>query len=369
MVGLFFASSINGFTNAFPQLQTLCIPQFIKPEHFVIDPYRGDQIAKLSMSQCAGFPLGDFTDMFEDWHKLFDEACKWLREEGFDTMIISKVAIFGDFRYGLEDSVRTRLIRKYHNDPKYSFNFNMNKSLIQRLVFVEACFATCKNVYHYVIDPQEADISKLFPEYDVNFRRLTFVRTLGLDELIMPFYEYGLSTTKLESTNDEIDLFFRGFASHKDREFLLGYDKQFHNDDRCHVRVFRKAQGHAIPQDYYFFLLRCSAFTMVFPPYDKNSFSWLRFSEALFNGCLPLVYRKCKLGMLEQSVPDVAEIIKNELIFEDPDDAQQKVKKMSGSKRLDVIQSLMETKSVRHFLDKEWLTRRWSSLKGLGGTK
>lgn len=370
MVGMFFGSKINGMTKMFPQTATLCIPQFAKSEVMTIDPYRGDTIAKVAMSPCVGFPLYELPDMLGDWDSVFKACCKFLRDNAIDTMLIVGLQLFSDFKRGLEKTLIKKTLNKFHYDKRYSMNFNMKKHEICKLVFEEACFATCKNVYHYVLDPQEPHLDHVFSRYKpACYRRLTFVRTLGLEELIMPFYEYGLNDMRLDSDNNQIRLFFRGSAMNKDRHFLLDYGRKFGKVEGCRVKVFTKAQGNAIPQDYYFFLLMHSRYTMVVTPYDRKSFSWLRFVEALMNGCLPLVHDSCSLEMLDESIPDVSKIIKEYLMFSTPEEIDKKMKDLSGGLREEVIECLLDTDTFRKFLDPEWLSSRWSRLRGLGGSK
>ena len=111
-------------------------------------------------------------------------------------------------------------------------------------------------------------------------------------------------------------------------------------------------------------MLSTARFTTVIPSYCESTFSWMRFMEAIYSGCLPLVLKSCNLTEVRNTFPDVCDIIESSLLVEDFYECEDKVKTMLESDRQMIVADICSCLSLEKVTDLSEIQKLWKKIGG-----
>jgi len=166
-----------------------------------------------------------------------------------------------------------------------AFTFKSIRLEILVLLFLNK-ISKNKEVLHLLLDPDEIKLDSL----DIKNKRFMFYKSKYYDTEKIGNYEYYLNNEK------------RGFGKSLDFVFGCSFkikwrkkeeDNYIENLNKINLnkQLFFKGknQDDFIEQTDYFDLLKQSKYTLIIPSNEVMSFSYLRFIEAIYFGCVPLI--------------------------------------------------------------------------------
>lgn len=362
-VGVWMNGTFNKQQELFNSYFFNVMPEFISEDVVLIDKFDTGRLQGMLRHDAVKFsPKYDGS-----WSDVVSKAADFITKHDIDTMIVFKTDMRNNFRYGLERS-GVSLIERVAADDQYGVGYATTRTQISNLMFVKAAADVCDNVYQYAIDPDEPRLDALF-EFGT-FRRLFFNACRRQNAICMPYYEYALLQDYHDAVHvNGLDFCFHASAVNESRAWLAAMKDDLEAIDGTDIHINVAGMKKPTRQSDYFWTLLNSRFTVVIEAYDPESFSWPRFVEAAVCGCLPLVTADCNLQDIRGIFPDVTELIENELTCDSIEHAISISRDFPESKRLALLGDIMNSDSLRRVTDLDWLSARWSSLKGLGGTK
>lgn len=218
------------------------------------------------------------------------------------------------------DSKPEDLIREYERkaleDPMYAFTGKSKqvRMRILRLLFIKACaraFAN-KDVYQFVINPNEVDYRKLW-----DFK---WYKRIGPWEwegtCIGPTYECALSNMYIQNINKVQDFYWYACKENKPAVEEFGdltkiflnkriWSAWWKNAITGEAEVFSKTETRSlgVPQDEYYYNLMLSRYTLISET-DDGSFPIVRFMEAVILGCIPILSYNINYNILKNELTD-----------------------------------------------------------------
>lgn len=300
-----------------------------------LDFYKGNKLQKLLHNE-ANFRKMSFEN-FNNW----DDIEKYTRKQLFD---IDKLFIF---RTPMMSGIKiddTSLVQKFKTniaiDNQFSIKFVMIRKILEKCMVIKVASDMKKDIIQLVIDPQEIDFRDVF---DFDYYKRYFILKRN-DDKYAPMYEYEMSK-EICNNEKEIDLFFIGSILTEDRHFLYNLNDKFDGIDNIEFKVFDKDKfkDNRISQNEYYDLLSRSKYTLICRPYENNSFSIIRFFEAICNNCVPLILNDVDLSEILCTFEDIHDIIKRNKLIVKIDDIQNRIKKYDKDKN--IIKEIMKSKS------------------------
>ena len=362
-VGVWLNGTFNKQQELFNSYFFNMIPEFVSEDVVLIDKFDTNRLQGMLQHDAVKFR----PEYAGSWRDVVGNAADFITKHDIDTMIVFKTDMRNNFRYGLESS-GVSLIERVEDDDQYGVGYATTRAQISNLMFVKAAADVCDNVYQYAIDPDEPRLDALF-EFSA-FRRLFFNACRRQNAVCMPYYEYALLQDYRNAVHvNDIDFCFHASAVNESRAWLAELKDELEAAEGADIKINIAGEKKPSHQSDYFSRLLSSRFTAVIAAYDPESFSWPRFIEAAVCGCLPLVTADCNLQDIRGIFPDVTELIESELMCDTLEHAIALSREFSESKRLALLGDIMNSDSLKRVTNLDWLSNRWSSLKGLGGTK
>lgn len=264
------------------------------------------------------------------------------------------------------------VIRCINYGDEIEWNYSILKSLASRYIIMLLFAKESKECYNLVADPQQVAFSnftdyigkKVVDGYILNKKRnknsLTYI----------PFYEYALlkNNEKLFKESKAVkEVVFTCYmiSVSKEREWIKNFEKMFKGIKDIDVCIITKEnKKKPIVQKEYYKKIINSKYTMIIPPYDKDSFSMIRFFESVQLNCLPFIYKKCNLNEVYDTFPQIASIMEEKLYL-----GGKEIKNIIKNHkeyekfRLDTIKEIKSTKDWKNVESKEFLSKYWK-IKG-----
>jgi hypothetical protein len=227
-------------------------------------------------------------------------------------------------------------------------------------MFIWRASFKCKHIYNFVLDPQEPDYRLV-----INFKNYKILYGMQRKDMTyMPCFEYGVmkECDGFDKTKIINFMFYCGAVT-EDRKFIADRKFELESIDGFDIRIFRRGERPVDQEEYYRNIAK-SRYTCCIKAYDETAFSMYRFIEALVNDCLSFVFYDCCLDDVENTFPDIYDIIMRYLLVNDFDEIIDNVNNWKESKRLRIINMLKETKSYKRFTDINFIKKRWAKLDG-----
>lgn len=303
----------------------------------------------------------------KDWREIRELYRGILRDNNIDNLIVFKVVLAGGFKatdMGRVDGLHKAL---KNGDLTCGFNFASAKAILIKYFFVEVASKVCDNIYHFVLDPQEAEFEKVLKFK--NFERLYGMARDGFR--FIPCFEYKLNKYGY-SLNKRNDFVFYCSAATDDRKHIADLKDKLEAIPNWDVQINipkgqQKEEKKTTPlsQKQYYQKLAESRYTCCIVAYEKSAFSLYRLYEALAHDCLSFVFTECCLDDVKATCPEVYEIIKKYLLVDTFKEIKQKIDTWPESKRLEIINLLKNTNDWKKATDIEYVKDCWSKLDGI----
>lgn len=303
----------------------------------------------------------------KDWREIRDMYKRLLKENDIDTFIIFKVVLSAGFKRGDMGKVIGFKNKLKQGDMTTSFNYMSSKVLLAKYMFVEVASRICDNVYHFVLDPQEASFTDT-----IKFKH--FERLYGMNNKthrFMPCFEYGLSKNGF-TLDKEIDFVFYCSAATEDRahiaaakdklEAVKGWDVQINIPRGKQVG---EKKTTPLSQSKYYERLAGSKYTACVRAYDETAFSLYRFLEALAHGCLSFVFSDCCIDDVETTFPQIHKIISDYLIVDSFKQIRDNIRNWPEKKRLGLLKKIRQTDDWQQAIKLSYLKDCWGKLDGI----
>ena len=266
-----------------------------------------------------------------------------------DTFIIFGSTMFNNYNSKNSDLVDS-LDRELDKD-NYEFNLSfVSTRMVQQRYFI--C-KLCKNkkLIYVCLDPQECVLTDKF-----NTGLCAYILNRGNKKYVPSYEKYMFKNGKdIEKT---VDFTFYGTALTEDRHYLVEQKDLLTSIRNSDVGVIVKKDSTYVNQRDYYEKLARSKFTLIIPSYDVTTFSVIRFLEAVSNHCLPLVLDTVNLTDLQNTFPDIYNIVKKYLIV-NIKDIQSKIDSLDYDA---IIKEIFDSKSVKNFSNDEYYKKEWSKI-------
>lgn len=372
MIGVFIPGNVQKFQKAIVRYFFDFIPLVVDDKVAYIDFYKNNLLKnEVNAMDGVDFLIHDIANETGDWDKVRKAVDDMLTSNGFTTLIAYKSLIDGHCFYKGQEQKASKKLAKTRRSPKDVSSYVSSMRADGWLVFLEQCSKKVDYFYQYLVDPVEASIGDIAKFK--SFELLYFNSCHRRNSLLMPFYEYMLDNDGRSKLGEQtVPFTFYCTVVGKSRQFLSSMQHELEGIEGWDVNIGTKDQVHRsriVFQDDYFNMLSQSKCSLVVKPCDNEAFSWLRFCECLFNNCLPLVQDDCSLRDIERIYPEVASVIRHQLLVHDVDDLRCKVHYFDGSEqaRQTLIKMLKDRIYSKHVCDIQWLRGRWQKLPGLRG--
>lgn len=209
-----------------------------------------------------------------------------------------------EYRHGKEESGRVFLDKIMTRDtmPTYVSLRNWTEPCYASLHFSRKLKTT-----HVVIDPQEAHLSdNLF----------FFYENPRIGAKYVPFIEYGMFRwAQTHATKEKTKGFTFGFTVvTEDRVAIYNEIKKIEAQNvNFLVRYPSIGVDTCVKKRLYDEMLEESRYTLIIPSYEAADFSSIRFWEALFRACVPLIHSSCAWEQAFEEFPEIREVIRKHL--------------------------------------------------------
>lgn len=366
MLGIYLGGSMAQSNSNVVSYFLRHVPTFIDDDVVFIDKFMTTKAERHCSCDIVKYDGKTFIDSVRDWGEYLEHAKQFLESNGIDKLIVLKLPYSIGFMDGNDRTLRSFLS---NDDAHASMSFISVRTQLESFKFIEAASTVCEYVYQYVIDPNEVTLSDYF-EFK-HFEKLYYLDRAGCK--FAPYWCYGLllddgvrNDTKTE------DYMFRCTAEGENRKWLRDIADDIVKNCSLDINIIRKGSRKnatavkPISQELYFFMLSTTRFTTVIPSYCESTFSWMRFMEAAYSGCLPLVLKSCDLTEVRDTFPDVCDIIESSLLVEDFYECEDKVKTMPEPDRQKIVADICSCSSLEMATDLSEIRKLWKKIGGLG---
>ena len=357
MVGIF----INGKLEDASIMSTKCTLETmlsVIDDVVVIDVFKGNKLKNI-LPDGTKFVKYLPNDL-DGWKSIEEYATNLLVENKIDTLIVFKNILANRYKCDNMGMVKN-FDKKIKQNDTFSFNFKQSKDIYTKYMFVKCAANVCKNVYQFILDPQEPAL-ETYIKFD-NFKRLYGMNRIGYT--FMPCFEYGVNKYA-EHIEKEIDFIFYCSAVTSDRQYIANQKEKLESIDNWDIQInVSRSKIRPLKQNEYYHKLAQSRYSLCIPAYDKTAFSMYRFIEALCNDCLCFIHKNVCLTDAKLTFPDIYDIMIKYLLIDNFKDIRKKIESMPESKRLEIIEKIKSTNSWKKIMDIDLIKRRWSKLKGV----
>ena len=366
MVGIYIGGSMASSNSNVVSYFLQHVPSFLNEDVVFVDKFMTTKAERYCSCDIIKYDGKKFLDSVQNWDVYLEHARRFLKDNGIDKLIVLKLPYSKGFMDGDDKTLRNFVVTK---NAQASMGFISIRNQFETFKFVEAASQVCSHVYQYVIDPKEVTLSDYY-EFE-NFEKLFFMNRHNCK--FAPYWCYGLLMD--DGVRNDVktdDFMFRCTAEGDNRKWLRDIADELSDNCSLDINIIRKGSRKnatsvkPISQELYFFMLSTTRYTAVIPPYDKTSFSWMRFAESIYSGCLPLVFETCDLTEVRDTFPDVCDIIESSLLVKDFYDCEVKVKTMPESSRLQLVTDICSCWSLEKVTDISEIRKQWAKVGGLG---
>ena len=324
---------------------------------FVLNFYKSNKLSKK-------YKTIDFNASFDEYwnfNNYYDCASSFVKKNNVKNCFLFNPFIYKGFKKGNSNIVK-KCFSKIDDKIEVPFyTFGQTNVVLSRYIFVKAIYENVENVIQLMVDLQEVSYKEIVKP--IGKAREYFI-TKHNEIKYIPFYEYALfkSSNKNKTAKKVYDFCFCCLCVQKERQEIGEKIKRLENiNDKWFVRVFDKS-GSALKQDEYYDLLQQSKTTLIIPSYDKSMFCMMRFFEAMFRDCIPLISSDCNLNDVKETFEDIYEfIIKNDLIIDVGNEIRikEKIQKIDAN---DMTKQFYELSSIKKILNKSKLKNLYRKL-------
>ena len=296
------------------------------------------------------------------WKEHFKYAKDFLISNNIDTLIIFKPLMMQKMKYN--DMYQYNLFkRKRKENNQYGFKYETMKHVYARSILIEVASKVCKRCIHFIVDPQEPNFNSV---YDFNeYREAYFLQKHNNRECVfMPCCEYGLNNIAKDyvARDKVLDFCFYCGALTEDRQFIKDAKDVLKTIPNSDVEILESGKDF-IKQEHYYGIIAQSKFTLCIKPYDKTTFSALRWFEALCLDCIPLIHKGCCIDDFKGTYPDIYKVCCKYNLFVDFNEIQEKIFYLTSNDFYDIIlKEIRNTKSFRKINDLSYIRERWKKL-------
>jgi hypothetical protein len=291
----------------------------------------------------------DFSDYHncQSWKKSFDMLRYKFSKYKFNEIFIGAFPI--NLRYE-NDGLIVNKYEQTFEDDKFCMKFIQAwKSFKYYLLAYFYMKEYGINVRHFIIDPLELNLP--------GSNRYFFYKNDNIKANYFPFIEYT------EFFDLDFDDHYVYSDIKKDFDFVCGYTntsateryrgsstrtmmKLAHLYKKFKIFLLDHKRGidTLISNAEYNFLIKRAKYTFMFPSYDRNEFSMIRFYEAINRDCIPLIHVDNNLSIAFRDKIELFDIIVNDLIIENISDIPKKIKKLDHKKIIKKIKNTPEIK-------------------------
>lgn len=366
MIGIYLAGTAPNHNDNVVKYFVRHVPEFLGRDCVYLDKYAIHKVERHCGCDVIKFDGHKFVNATKSWRELSEYTKDFLKTFDIDTLVFFKI-----FYLASLCNEKDGLARHFFKggDDQYAMKYVTAMTSCESLSFIQAASEVCDNVYQYLIDPNEIDVSNYLQFR--NFDLLYYLR--GKRYSFAPYWCYGLLNDENVFVEDKVkDFSFRCSAFGESRQWLVDVKPEVQKRCSLDVNIIStKEERHRsfISQEAYFAELRGTRFTTVVKPYNYDTFSWMRFMEAIYCGCLPLVFSDCCLDEIDELFHDISDIIKSELLVKDFFDAERVVKSMSEKKRRMLVRDIVNCESLEQVTDLDMIRSEWQSFRGLGESR
>lgn len=254
------------------------------------------------------------------------------------------------------------LILRYkanEKEEKLNFKFMTTIKIFVRLAILEVLEELNVNLIQIKIDPQEYSIEtdfafKNYTCYFINNRSNMKYMPMYINQMFKSIKDGNLVECRSK------DIFAIATCLSDDRKDL---PQKFDGIicDNIDIRFITKENNRKarVKQSDYYELLRGAKYTIIFKPYQHDSFSSIRFIEAILNGCVPLIMNDCDLSELKETYLDLYELVLKYNLVVSSIDVKTRVQKYDYDKNFideamssDSITKEINDKKVKKFFER-----------------
>lgn len=353
-VGLYFFGT---YDDIMAQLLDSCMNMLIDAVHpIVIDNFATNKLVK-HLHDCEVVKYRPFEDGRDNWADIYAYAEQLLREHKIDKLIVFRNVLVEHFHKG--DCYQGRYMNSVIEEGKSRcFKFASAKKLASKLCLVKAAGVVCDTVFQYIQDPQEMCYDEV-----LKFNRFKVLHSVvKFDYTFMPLYEPGCIAAANPASKESDFVFYCGAVT-ADREYIARIADKLEAIPDWDIGIFRRGgKGKKCSQSEYYRKLECSRYTLVIPSYDKTTFSTCRFVEAIARDCLCFVHKNVCLQDVQNTFPNIYNIIIKYLIVDNFKMVRQTINEWSEEKRQSILDEIKNTKEWKRFSDAEYTKERWRRL-------
>lgn len=341
------------------------VPDFVSDDVVFIDKFSINKAERHCSCDVIKYDGKKFLESVQDWERYDEYATQFLNCNKIDKLLVVKLPYSKGFMDGDDKTLRTFLST---TNKQAGMGFVSVRNQLESFAFIRAASKICDYVYQYVIDPNEVVLSNYF-SFD-HFEMLYYLDRSGCK--FAPYWCYGLLNDDGVSNQKKIDDFmFYCTAEGDNRAWLREIADDVERNCSLDVNIIRKGsrknatKKKPISQELYFFLLGSTRYTAVIPSYCLSTFSWMRFMEAVYCGCLPFVFDNCDLTEVRDTFPDVCDIIESSLLVSDFYDIEDRIGLTTERERIKLVSEIANCKSLERAMDLDEIKKQWQKVEGL----
>lgn len=350
-VGLFIAGGVESSQKEIVKAIVYTLSKLY--EIIIFTTNSGNKLKYLLQDNCSLVHLDEMTSK-DNWIDKYNESVKIIKKYNISNMFIIKQTILQSYNYN-NGTIIENYIQNWKINPKFSMNFNMMKTLYEKICFITAIAKTCKTI-EFVIDPQQIQVNK-YINFEYGYKNFYILNKKEIGLEYANFYEpYYYNTEKQDKQKD---FCFACTALTKDRKYIINCEDKFKKTWLIKIVKSNKT-GKKLSQQEYYEWLKQSKYTLIIPSYDVSTFSIIRFVEALKYGCIPLIHIKCNLNDLKYTFEELYDYVNDKLIINKIACIQDKINELDYNKVLEDLQKILKNagiyniKKIKNKIEKEW---------------
>lgn len=282
---------------------------------------------------------------------------------------------------------------KCHRKDDYGFvNYGTRvklKNVLSRMVFIECLGESDVNVFHYLVDPREVNLSPIIGKD--RYHVIGALKSNVGPSKPMPFFEWGIENTYVQELPKEMDFFYLGACDGVGKYRLRDIVDKFNDcigrrkpnggafsntlkgfagvvSDKYSGKVGKKKDS-IVSQSEYYYKLMTSRYTFVNKPYVDSEFNYQRFMEAIILDCIPFIDNEMNLDNLRLTYHEFYDIIiKNKLIIDTEassyKDIATRMKRYPENGDSQLISKFKNTKAYQALTNSEKISECWRKKLG-----
>ena len=252
----------------------------------------------LKLTNCKDYYNTDFCTEKKEFLE------KWIDFNKVERFLHIQGDIKPFYRNGLEEKGFSYLNREMSKEK--ITNFVSTRNFIEP-AFASYFFSTKLDTTQIIIDPQEAHLCD---------KRYFFYHNDRIKASYIPFVEYAFFKDSENKTYKKTKDFSFGFTVlTTDRIEIYTELLKLEKDNINFLVRFPKIDvDTSVSRKIYAEMIKESRYTLLIPSYEDTDFSSIRFWDALFKNCLPLVHETCKWEQAFVEFPELTKIIRDKLL-------------------------------------------------------